>query len=109
MYRLKLQELRKAAGYKTQREFAERLGIKERKYASWEREEVALTLEDACACAKALGCSVGDLCEWRDDDDELEDTRLTELNDSFAALSDSGKDSALGAVKGILASESAKG
>lgn len=64
MYTLHLKELRKKAGFKTQGEIAARLGIKERKYASWEREEVALTLEDAYMLAMVLGCTPNDLCGW---------------------------------------------
>lgn len=64
MYKLHLKELRKKAGFKTQGEIAAHLGIKERKYASWEREEVALTLEDAFMLSIALGCTPNDLCGW---------------------------------------------
>lgn len=64
MYKLRLKELRKAAGFKTQKDIAAYLGIKERRYASWEREEVALTLEDAYTLALALGCTPNDLCGW---------------------------------------------
>lgn len=64
MYKLQLKELRKRAGFKTQKEIADRLGIKERKYATWEREEVALTLEDAYNLAIVLGCTPNDLCGW---------------------------------------------
>lgn len=78
MYKLQLKELRRRAGFKTQKEIADRLGIKERKYATWEREEVALTLEDAHNLAIVLGCTPNDLCGWYEDhprDDSSE--RLT--------------------------------
>lgn len=64
MYKLQLKELRKRAGFNTQKEIADRLGIKERRYATWEREEVALTLEDAYNLALVLGCTPNDLCGW---------------------------------------------
>mgnify|MGYP004470843495 FL=1 len=67
MYKLQLKELRRRAGFKTQKEIADRLGIKERKYATWEREEVALTLEDAYNLAIVLGCTPNDLCGWYED------------------------------------------
>ena len=47
MFKLTLKACRKNAGYKSQSEAAKALGMKERRYASLEREEVALTLEDA--------------------------------------------------------------
>ena len=61
-YQLKLKELRKAAGFATQRAFADYLGIKERKYASWERGEVGIPLEDAFMLCAALKCTPNDLC-----------------------------------------------
>ena len=67
MYKLQLKKLRKQAGFKTQKEIADLLGIKEHKYATWEREEVALTLEDACMLSVALGCTPNDLCGWYED------------------------------------------
>lgn len=67
MYTLRLKELRKAAGFPTQKSIADRLRIKERKYATWERGEVALTLEDACTLSTVLGCTPNDLCGWYDD------------------------------------------
>lgn len=67
MYKLQLKELRRRAGFKTQKEIADRLGIKERKYATWEREEVALTLEDAYNLAIVLGCTPNDICGWYED------------------------------------------
>lgn len=67
MYKLQLKELRRRAGFKTQKDIADRLGIKERKYATWEREGVALTLEDAYNLSIVLGCTPNDLCGWYED------------------------------------------
>lgn len=61
-YQLKLKDLRKAAGFATQKAFADYLGIKERKYASWERGEVGISLEDAFLLCAALRCTPNDLC-----------------------------------------------
>lgn len=66
MFKLRLKEIRKAAGFKTQKAIADFLGMKERKYATWERGEVALTLEDACILSVALKCTPNDLCGWYD-------------------------------------------
>lgn len=63
-YRLRLKELRKLAGFPTQKAFADYLGIKERKYASWERGEVGIPLEDAFMLCAALKCTPNDLCGW---------------------------------------------
>lgn len=64
MFKLSLKIWRKKAGYKTQSEAAKALGMKERRYASLEREEVALTLEDAYTISVIFGCTPNDLCDW---------------------------------------------
>lgn len=64
MYKLQLKELRKKAGFKTQEDIADYLGMKLRKYQTWERGEVALTLEDAYMLCVALKCTPNDLCGW---------------------------------------------
>lgn len=61
---MQLKEMRKRAGYKTQKAAADVLNIKERKYASWERGEVQLTLEDAFNIGLVFGCTPNDLCGW---------------------------------------------
>lgn len=64
MYTLQLKELRKKAGFKTQEDMAKHLGMKLRKYQTWERGEVSLTLEDAYMLCVALDCTPNDLCGW---------------------------------------------
>ena len=64
MFTLRLKEMRKRAGFKTQKAAADALGIKERKYASWERGEVQLTLEDAFNIGSVFKCTPNDLCGW---------------------------------------------
>ena len=64
MFKLSLKLCRINAGYKSQSEAAKALGMKERRYASLEREEVALTLEDAYEISVVFGCTPNDLCDW---------------------------------------------
>lgn len=64
MYKLQLKELRKKAGFKTQEDIADYLGMKLRKYQTCERGEVALTLEDAYMLCVVLKCTPNDLCGW---------------------------------------------
>ena len=56
--KLQLQRLRKLAGYKTQKAVADALGVPERRYASWEREEAMMSLEQAAECAVLFGCTI---------------------------------------------------
>lgn len=86
MYALKLKEFRRRAGFKRQKDIAEALGIKERKYASWEREEVALTLEDAYRLALLLDCTPNDLCglpKGKNEGHAFEDKFEQELLDCY--------------------------
>ena len=66
-YKLMLKDIRKSAGM-TQSELAEKVGVTDRVIGAWERGETGLPLDDACACAIALGCTPNDLCGWEDDD-----------------------------------------
>lgn len=106
---LQLKRLRKQAGYKTQGDFASVAGIPERRYASWEREEVMMSLEQAYNVTEILGCSLEELV-GRDkySKKEFPDERQRDLNSNFEELTDEGKDAALGSVRGIRASESAR-
>lgn len=60
-HNLQLKALRKRAGFNTQADLAQTLGMNPRTYASWEREEVKLTLGDAQRIADVLGCSLDEL------------------------------------------------
>ena len=58
---LKLQELRKLAGYKSAREFADALGVKRATLASWESGKRAMPWGYACKACDLLGCSLDQL------------------------------------------------
>lgn len=104
---LQLQKLRKTAGL-NQDEMAQKLGIKKRTYGSWEREEVTMSFPQAVACAEVLNCTTDALAGREVSTDRYTDKRQTDLNKNYEALTDEGKDAALGAVRGIRASESAR-
>lgn len=55
---LQLQRLREEAGYPSQQDFADKIGVGRRTYASWERGERMINLAQACMLADELGCSV---------------------------------------------------
>ena len=54
----RLQECRKAAGYKSAREFAEAIGMPVRTYTNYEQEDRDLTLGLAMQFAEAMGCTI---------------------------------------------------
>ena len=55
---LQLKKLREEAGFSSQSEFADKIGVERRTYASWERGDRMMSLAQACMVADALGCSV---------------------------------------------------
>ncbi len=57
---LQLKQLRKKAGL-NQTELAKRVGATQRVVSSWETGETALTVEDACAVANVLNCTLDEL------------------------------------------------
>lgn len=57
----RLQECRKAAGYKSAREFAEHIGMSVRTYTNYEQEERELSLGAAMQIAEALGCTIDEI------------------------------------------------
>lgn len=70
--RIRLKEMRKKAGIKSQSAMAEMLGVPERRYSSWERGEAMPNLEQAYNCALVLGCTIDDIAglEHEDEPDE---------------------------------------
>ena len=94
MFTLQLKEMRKRAGYKTQKAAADALGIKERKYASWERGEVQLTLEDAFNIGLVFGCTPNDLCGWSggNGDASFSDSGQAALTAYYESMNDQGRE-----------------
>ena len=64
--------------------------------------------EDAARIADVLDCSLDELAGRYEYIGAYSDERQRDLNDNFESLSDEGKDAALGSVRGIRASESAR-
>lgn len=102
---LQLQQLRKAAGYKSREKFAETLGISERKLKAWESQETRITFEDACSIADVLHCSLDELAGRTAYVGSYSDARQMQMNDDYARLSESKKDAAADTVRGMLLGE----
>lgn len=79
----KLQELRKLAGYKSAREFADALGVKRSTLASWESQIRAIPWETACRACDLLGCTLDQLV-GREPIDRVK-YAVIDLNDSERA------------------------
>ncbi len=87
-----LAELRKAAGYRSSRDFAAVLGIPATTYSRYERNlsdpESGIPLRAAWAIADKLHCSI-DAVVGRDD---AGDSQGRDLNAAYRTLSDGGKE-----------------
>lgn len=111
-YKLRLRELRKANKL-TQTQLAKALGTTERVVGSWEREEVALNLEDACAICNVLHCTPNDLCGWYlshpsdrpSASSGHSDPQQRELNSLYESCSPQGKGAILVSARGMAALE----
>ena len=60
---LVLKQVRERCRY-TQKQLADKLGVKVATYRTWERGSVKLTLENAYDISNVLGCTPNDLCDW---------------------------------------------
>lgn len=58
---MRLQELRKRAGYSSAREFAEHMGISVSTYTGYEQGRIKLSLALAWAFADEFGCTIDEL------------------------------------------------
>lgn len=101
-----LQAVRRAAGYRSARAFAEHLGISVNTYTAYEQGRVSLTAERLWEFADALGCTADELLGRTPPGEPVGvDPRQELLDADFAELSDTGRAAALGAVQGILQNE----
>ena len=106
MFELQLKRLRKQAGIRSQREMAELVGEKERTYASWERGEVTMNLEQAYNVAVVLKCTLNDLVGMRSPEQTYIDPRQAELNRCFEALDPERQDRLIGTAHDMEAAKS---
>lgn len=65
IYKTNLQAMRKRAGFKSAREFAEHIGVNVGSYTNYEQGKVALSLLKAWEFADALDCTLDELAGRR--------------------------------------------
>lgn len=100
---LKLQQLRKAAGYKSRDDFAVVLGVNARTYKTWESGERKFSFVQACAIADALNCSLDELAGRTEYIGTYSDARQAEINRDYGVLDEPSKDAATAALRGMAA------
>lgn len=104
----KLQGMRKHAGFKSARVFAEYVGINPCTYTDYEQGKVTMSLSRACEIADALDCSLDELADraWTPAESSSRESQQREqLMRAFSLLSDYGKEAAVAAVVGIALQE----
>ena len=89
---LKLKELRKKAGYKSQTSLANKLGVNSWTYRTWERGDVVMNIEQLWQCCVALNVSPNEVLGWKSPPASLpaDETRLIER---YRACTDTRKES----------------
>ena len=108
MQNLQLKRLRYQAGFKTQADLAAALDVNPRTYASWEREEVGLSLKEARRLADILECSLDELAGRTGCPARFADKRQQELNELYVQLDDVRKQFVLEAMRGLSAAHTHK-
>lgn len=88
-----LQNLRKRAGYKSAKAFANKIGMNVYTYTNYEQGKANFTLAQAWEFADVLECSLDELAgrKWPPDDLASIDPRRRTLIESYDALTDDGK------------------
>lgn len=91
MLKLQLKRLRKLAGFKTQADMAKALGVPNRRYESWEREEAMMSLEQAYKVTEILGCTLDELV-GREPTRSFSDPAQAALNGYYESMNSHGRD-----------------
>ena len=104
----RLQELRKQAGYKSAKAFAVAHGINPGTYTNYEQGMTGLTLEKAWEFADIFDVTLDELAGRERPKKEYANPQQAELNAVFDYLDDANKSAAVGAVRGIAASQAEK-
>ena len=102
MMKTRLQELRKAAGFRSARAFAIAHGLNPGTYTNYEQGVTGLSLEKAWEFADIFDCSLDDLAGRKRPPKEYADPQQAQLNAMYERLEEAGKSAAVGSVRGIL-------
>lgn len=91
--RTQLQAMRKKAGFKSAKAFADSIGMNPATYTDYEQGRRAFTLEKAWEFADVLECSLDELAgrRWPPEDLASIDPRRRAMVDAYDALTDDGK------------------
>lgn len=100
--RIRLMELRKAAGYRNRDEFAARIGVNKYTYRSWESGAAMMNAEQLWTCAEALGTDPNSIMGWYEEHPK-QTAQEDEIDRAFHNLSPEGQEVAVNVVGGLAA------
>lgn len=101
-----LQSMRKRAGFKSAKQFAEAVGINPNTYTQYEQGLTGFSFDTAITMADALNCSLDELGgrDWPPSSHAYTDERQRLINHAFSTLNDAGKSQALMMVNTVATS-----
>lgn len=100
-----LQAMRKRAGYRSAKAFAEKMGISKDTYTGYEQGRIALTLEKAWEFADELHCTLDELAgrEFHPPGEVVQDPFERELVSCYRGSTTEGRANILGNARGQAA------
>ena len=98
-----LQALRKKAGFKSAKSFAEKIGMNAYTYTNYEQGKANFTLDPAWEFADLLGCSLDELAgrQWPPEGTSAPEPGEASLVSAYRDLSDEGREVAVNVVAGM--------
>lgn len=98
-----LQAMRKKAGYRSARAFAEHIGMNVATYTDYEQGRHSFTLEKAWEFADLLGCSLDELAgrQWPPEGASVPEPGEASLVSAYRDLSEEGREVAVNVVAGM--------
>lgn len=99
----KLQEIRKARGFKSAKAFAEHIGMSVRTYTNYEQGVTSLSLEKAWEFADILDCTLDEIAGRKRRSRSFADPRQEELMGHYESLNDKSKTDLVGFAKSFAA------
>lgn len=99
--RTQLQKVRKKAGFKSAKAFAEHMGLNPNTYTDYEQGRIDFTLEKAWEFADALNCTLDELAGRESPPARIDDPLKRQVVDAYDSMTQAGRESLAGVAKGL--------
>ena len=101
--RTQLKKVRKKAGFKSAKAFAEHMGLNPNTYTDYEQGRRQFTLEKAWEFADALNCTLDELAGRESPPVRIDDPLKRQVVDAYDSMTQAGRESLAGVAKGLSA------